>query len=146
MNRDIVVEAIEKGVVTNITSSGMRGTLEMPSATAVRWRRTSYFPFTWNRARAIEAGDIKINVAFLGVPNADEMGNANGMDDAAFGSLGLRPMDAQYADTLVLVTDTIKPYPKHLHQSSKRKNWLRRKGLMLGDPDKIGSGATRFTI
>ena len=65
-----------------------------------------------NRARAIEAGDIKIDVAFLGVPNADEMGNANGMDgDAAFGSLGYALMDAQYADTLVLVTDTIKPYP-----------------------------------
>lgn len=98
------------------------------------------------RARAIEAGDIKIDVAFLGVPNADEMGNANGMDgDAAFGSLGYALMDAQYADTLVLVTDTIKPYPNTPASIKQTQVDYVVRVDAVGDPDKIGSGATRFT-
>ena len=142
---DIVVEAIEKGVVTNITSSGMRGTLgDAVSHGALK--NPVIFRSHGNRARAIEAGDIKIDVAFLGVPNADEMGNANGMDgDAAFGSLGYALMDAQYADTLVLVTDTIKPYPNTPASIKQTQVDYVVKVDAVGDPDKIGSGATRFT-
>ena len=79
---DILVEAIEKGVVTNITSSGMRGTLgDVVSHGALK--NPVIFRSHGGRARAIETGEIHIDVAFLGTPNADEMGNANGMDGKA---------------------------------------------------------------
>lgn len=142
---DIVVEAIEKGVVTNITSSGMRGTLgDAVSHGALA--NPVIFRSHGNRARAIETGAIKIDVAFLGVPNADEMGNANGMDgDSAFGSLGYALMDAQYAQTVVLITDTLKPYPNTPASIKQTQVDYVVQVDAVGDPEKIGSGATRFT-
>lgn len=142
---DIVVEAIEKGVITNITSSGMRGTLgDAVSHGALV--NPVIFRSHGNRARAIETGAIKIDVAFLGVPNADEMGNANGMDGAtAFGSLGYALMDAQYANKVVLVTDNIKPYPNTPASIKQTQVDYVVKIDAVGNPDKIGSGATRFT-
>ncbi|CAH1850480.1 citrate lyase subunit alpha [Convivina intestini] len=142
---DIVVEAIEKGVVTNITSSGMRGSLgDVVSHGALK--NPVIFRSHGGRARAIENGDIKIDVAFLGVPNADEMGNANGMNgETAFGSLGYALMDAQYANTLVLITDDLKPYPNTPASIKQTQVDYVVKVDKVGDPDKIGSGATRFT-
>ncbi|MBS9336154.1 citrate lyase subunit alpha [Fructobacillus papyrifericola] len=142
---DIVVEAIEKGVVTNITSSGMRGSLgDAVSHGALK--NPVIFRSHGGRARAIETGKIKIDVAFLGVPNADEMGNANGMNgEAAFGSLGYALMDAQYANKLVLITDSLMPYPNTPASIKQTQVDYVVKVDKVGDPDKIGSGATRFT-
>ncbi|MBS9334555.1 citrate lyase subunit alpha [Fructobacillus sp. M1-13] len=142
---DIVVEAIQKKTVTNITSSGMRGSLgDAVSHGALK--NPVIFRSHGNRARAIEAGDIKIDVAFLGVPNADEMGNANGMNGAAaFGSLGYALMDAQYANQLVLITDDLRPYPNTPASIKQTQVDYVVKVDKVGDPDKIGSGATRFT-
>lgn len=142
---DIVVEAIEKGVVTNITSSGMRGSLgDAVSHGALQ--NPVIFRSHGNRARAIESGEIKIDVAFLGVPNADEMGNANGMDgETAFGSLGYALMDAQYADKVVLITDNLKQYPNTPASIKQTQVDYVVKIDAVGNADKIGSGATRFT-
>ncbi len=142
---DIVVEAIKKGVVTNITSSGMRGSLGEAVSHGLL-ENPVVFRSHGNRARAIEQGEIKIDVAFLGVPNSDNAGNANGMDgDAAFGSLGYALIDAQYADTLVLVTDNIKAYPNTPASIKQTQVDYIVKVDAVGDPEKIGSGATRFT-
>lgn len=142
---DIVVEAIEKKTVTNITSSGMRGSLgDAVSHGALE--NPVIFRSHGNRARAIESGDIKIDVAFLGVPNADEMGNANGMNgDTAFGSLGYALIDAQYANKLVLLTDNLMPYPNTPASIKQTQVDYVVKVDEVGNPDKIGSGATRFT-
>lgn len=95
---DKVIEAIKAGTITNITSSGMRGSLgDFVSHGGLK--NPVIFRSHGNRARSIENGNIKIDVAFLGVPNSDALGNANGMNgDAVFGSLGYALMDAQYAD------------------------------------------------
>lgn len=141
----ILIEAIEKGTVINITSSGMRGTLgDVISHGALE--NPIIFRSHGGRARAIETGDIKIDVAFLGVPNADEMGNANGMDGpTAFGSLGYALMDAQYAETVILITDNIKPYPNMPASIKQTQVDYVVEIDAVGDPQKIGSGATRFT-
>ena len=77
-----------------------------------------------NRARSIEEGEIKVDVAFLGVPVSDPAGNANGQDgDAVFGSLGYALMDARYANKVVLLTDNIVDYQIRLRQFSKIK-WI----------------------
>ncbi|GEP22452.1 citrate lyase subunit alpha [Lentilactobacillus diolivorans] len=142
---DMVIEAIKKGTITNITSSGMRGSLgDFVSHGGLK--NPVIFRSHGNRARAIEHGDIKIDVAFLGVPNADKLGNANGMQgDAVFGSLGYALMDAQYADRVVLLTDNIMPYPNTPASIKQTQVDYVVKVDKVGDPDKIGSGATRFT-
>lgn len=142
---DILVEAIEKGVVTNITSSGMRGSLgEAVSHGALA--NPVIFRSHGGRARAIETGEIHIDVAFLGTPNSDEMGNANGMDGAtAFGSLGYALMDAQYADTVVVITDNLVAYPNTPASIKQTQVDYVVKVDQVGNPDKIGAGATRFT-
>ncbi|WP_268912567.1 citrate lyase subunit alpha [Lentilactobacillus sp. SPB1-3] len=142
---DIVIEAIKAGTITNITSSGMRGSLgDFVSHGGLK--NPVIFRSHGNRARAIEHGDIKIDVAFLGVPNADKLGNANGMNgNAVFGSLGYALMDAQYADSVVLLTDNIAEYPNTPASIKQTQVDYVVKVDQVGDPEKIGSGATRFT-
>ncbi len=133
---DMVIEAIKAGTVTNITSSGMRGSLgDFVSHGGLE--NPVIFRSHGNRARAIEHGDIKIDVAFLGVPNADRLGNANGMEgDAVFGSLGYALMDAQYANTVVLLTDNIKPYPNTPASIRQTQVDYVVKVDKVGDPEK----------
>lgn len=142
---DMVIEAIKAGTITNITSSGMRGSLgDFVSHGGLK--NPVIFRSHGNRARAIEHGDIKIDVAFLGVPNADKLGNANGMaGNAVFGSLGYALMDAQYADNVVLLTDNLVDYPNTPASIKQTQVDYVVKVDAVGDPDKIGSGATRFT-
>ena len=142
---DLVIEGINKGTITKIETSGMRGSLgEVVSHGALK--EPVVFRSHGARARAIESGRVKIDVAFLGVPIADKYGNANGMEgDAAFGSLGYALVDAQYADRVVLLTDNIVDAP-HTPASIKQTQVdYVVKVDEVGDPDKIGSGATRFT-
>lgn len=142
---DKVIEAIKKGVITNITSSGMRGSLgDFVSHGGLK--NPVIFRSHGNRARSIEEGEIKIDVAFLGVPVSDPAGNANGQEgDAVFGSLGYALVDAQYADKVVLLTDNIVDYPNTPASIKQTQVDYIVKVDQIGDADKIGSGATRFT-
>ena len=142
---DMVIKAIKNGTVTNITTSGMRGSLGDEVSHGIL-KNPVIFRSHGGRARAIENGDIKIDVAFLGVPNSDRCGNANGMEGpAAFGSLGYALMDAAYANKVVLLTDNVVDYPDT--PASIRQTQVDDvvKVDQVGDPNKIGSGATRFT-
>ncbi|MGV0168523.1 citrate lyase subunit alpha [Furfurilactobacillus sp. WILCCON 0119] len=142
---DMVIEAIKAGTVTNITSSGMRGSLG-DFVSHGNLKNPVIFRSHGDRARSIEHGDIKIDVAFLGVPNADKLGNANGMEGkAVFGSLGYALMDAQYANKVVLLTDNLMPYPNTPASIKQTQVDYVVEVDQVGDPDKIGSGATRFT-
>lgn len=142
---DMVVDCIKAGVITHITSSGMRGTLgEFISHGGLE--APVILRSHGGRARAIEQGEIKIDVAFLGVPNADEYGNANAIHGkAVFGSLGYAMVDAKYADNVVLITDTFVPYPCTPISIPQTQVDYVVKVDEIGDPEKIGAGATRFT-
>ena len=60
------------------------------------------------RARAIETGDINIDVCFIAASAADKQGNANGIDGPnPCGPLGYIYPDLYYAKHKVIVTDTI---------------------------------------
>jgi hypothetical protein len=64
------------------------------------------------RARAIESGDLHIDVAFVAAPTADTYGNLNGVDGkSACGTLGYLMVDVKYADRVVAITDNLVPYP-----------------------------------
>ncbi len=60
------------------------------------------------RSRAIESGDLKIDVAFLACPTVDKFGNGTGaFGPSACGTLGYAISDLEYAKKVVLVTDNL---------------------------------------
>ena len=98
------------------------------------------------RARAIAAGDIHIDVAFLGAPSSDAYGNANGtVGKATCGSLGYAMVDAKYADQVVIITDTLVPFPNTPISIPQTDVDYVVEVDAIGDPAGIAKGATRFT-
>ena len=142
---DIVIECIQDGTVSNITSSGMRGKLgEFISNGGMK--KPVVLRSHGNRPRAIESGELMIDVAFLAVPTTDDYGNANGVNgNTVFGSLGYAKLDAQYANQVVLLTDNIVPYPNVPISIPQTQVDYIVKVDSIGDSNKIGEGATRFT-
>ncbi len=142
---DRLIEHIKNGVITKIETSGLRG----PLADAISKGLLEYpvkIRSHGGRARAIEAGDVKIDVAFLGVPACDEYGNANGHSGKSFcGSLGYAIVDAKYADKVVLITDNLVPYPNVPASISQVDVDYVVKIDEVGNPKGIVSGATRYT-
>jgi len=141
-----LIKHIEMGVVTGIHTSGLRGKLGKAQAEKNILGRPVIFRTHGGRARAIEAGEVKIDVAFIGAPACDEMGNMNGVDGkSAFGSMGYALVDAAYADKVVAITDNLQPFP--LHRISIPMNLVDYvvEVESLGDPALIASGSTRIT-
>lgn len=66
-----LIEHIKNGVITNITSSGLRDELGAAISSGIM-ENPVVIRSHGGRARAITAGDVKIDVAFLGVPSSDE--------------------------------------------------------------------------
>ncbi|AQS11254.1 citrate lyase alpha chain [Clostridium saccharobutylicum] len=140
-----VVEHIKNGVITKITTSGVRGPLAEAISNGIL-DTPIIIRSHGGRARAIESGEIKIDVAFLGAPSCDEYGNANGYNGKSFcGSLGYAKQDAEYADKVVLITDNLVPYP-NVPASIEQTNVDYVVTVdAIGDPNGIVSGATRYT-
>lgn len=140
-----LVEHIKNGVVTGIYANYMSG----PVADAVSkgMLKTPVIMHTHGgRARAIEAGDLHIDVAFIASPTADTYGNINGVDgQAACGALGYAVPDAEYADKVVVITDNLVPYPACPIEISQQYVDYVVKVDCIGDPKGIVSGTTRIT-
>lgn len=140
-----LIEHIKNGVVTNITSSGLRDELGAAISSGIM-DNPVVLRSHGGRARAISAGDVKIDVAFLGVPSSDEYGNANGVKGKAIcGSLGYAMIDAKYADQVVLITDSLQPYPNTPISIPQTDVDYVVEVDAIGDPNGIAKGATRFT-
>ncbi|MGL5616859.1 MAG: citrate lyase subunit alpha [Sarcina sp.] len=140
-----LIDYIKEGIVTNITTSGIRGELA-EAISAGFMENPIVIRSHGGRARAIEEGSIKIDVAFLGVPCCDSYGNANGYNGESFcGSLGYAKVDAVYADNVVLITDNLVPYPNMPASISQVDVDYIVKVDAIGDPKGIVSGATRYT-
>lgn len=140
-----LIKFIKDGVISKITTSGLRGTLAeeiskglMDDPVIIRSHG--------GRARAIEAGDIKIDVAFLGAASSDEYGNASGSRGSAnCGSLGYGKIDALYADKVVIITDCLVDFPNAPASILQTNVDYVVKVDKIGDPAGIASGATRYT-
>lgn len=142
---DPLVKHIKNGVITKITTSGLRGNLAEEISNGLM-KEPVVIRSHGGRARAIEAGDIKIDVAFLGAPCCDDYGNASGArGKGVCGSLGYARIDAEYAEKVVIITDTLVDYP-NMPASILQTNVDYVVEIdSIGDPSKISSGATRFT-
>ncbi|MEJ8822776.1 citrate lyase subunit alpha [Variovorax humicola] len=140
-----LVDHIRNGVVTRICTAYMSG----PVADAVS-RGLLPTPVVMQthggRARAIEAGELQIDVAFVGAPAADRCGNISGAEGrAACGPLGYAMVDAQYARRVVAVTDHIGDYPLVPIDISQEQVDFVVLVDSIGDPAGILSGSTRPT-
>jgi len=140
-----LVEHIKNGVVTGLIANYISG----PVAEAVsmgKLKKPAIMQTHGGRARAIESGDLHIDVAFLAAPTADTYGNINGVyGDSACGSLGYAVADAEYADKTIAITDHLVPYPTYPIEISQVFIDYVVKIDSIGDPKGIVSGTTRIT-
>ena len=144
-----LIRHIQNGVITHIETSGCRGEL----ATAVSHGlldEPMIFRSHGGRAAAIEENEVHIDVAFLGASSCDPFGNANGYSresegKSMCGSLGYARVDAQYADSVIVLTDNIVSYPNVPFGISQRLVDYVVRVDEVGDAAKIMTGATRYT-
>jgi citrate lyase subunit alpha / citrate CoA-transferase len=100
-----VLRAVRSGLVCSIETTGLKSPLseavlngEVPEPVVFRSHG--------GRARAIRTGEIPIAIAFIAASAVDREGNLNGTDGPnRFGSLGYAQVDAEYAQTVVAVSD-----------------------------------------
>jgi citrate lyase, alpha subunit len=140
-----LVEYIKSGVVTGIVANYMSG----PVAEAIsrgQLEKPAIMMTHGGRPRAIESGDLHIDIAFIGAPTADTYGNINGVyGNAACGSLGYATADAEYADKVVAITDNLVPYPACPIEISQVYVDYVVKFDSIGNPAGIVSGTTKIT-
>ena len=140
-----LIQHIKNGVIRKISTSGLRGDLADAISDGLMDIPVLIHSHG-GRARAIETGEISIDVAFLGVPATDVYGNANGCSGAsACGSLGYAVVDARHSKKTILLTDNLVEYPNT--PISIAQDWVDHVVLVdkIGDPNGIAKGATRMT-
>lgn len=140
-----LTEHIREGIVTGIETAYMSG--PVAEAVAKGWLATPAVMHTHGgRARAIEAGDLRIDAAFIAAPTADTYGNLNGVDGrSACGTLGYPMVDARYAERVVAITDNLVPYPACPIDITQDDVDYVVCVESIGDPRHIVSGTTRVT-
>jgi len=140
-----LVKHIENGVVTGLVANYISG----PVADAIskgQLKKPAIMQTHGGRARAIESGDLHIDVAFLAAPTADTYGTINGVSGkSACGALGYAISDAEYADITVAITDHLVPFPACPIQISQVFVDYVVQVESIGDPRGIVSGTTKIT-
>ena len=142
-----LIEHIRNGVITGISTSGLRGELANEISRGLM-EKPVVFRSHGGRGSAIASGDLHIDVAFLGASSSDPLGNACGYSrsenaKSICGSLGYALPDAQYADKVVILTDDLVPYPNVPNSISEDQVDFVVEVDSVGDSSKISSGAIR---
>lgn len=141
-----LVKWMEAGVVTKIVTSTFNTGPVAHAITAGKLRYPCRMMTHGGRARAILAGDLHIDAAFIAAPTCDTMGNLNGTEGpSACGVLSYAYADAECADHVVAVTDHLVPYPACPIEISQEKVDCIVCVDSIGDPNGIVSGTTRIT-
>lgn len=140
-----LVNYIKQGIVTKIIANYISG----PVAEAISrgyLQKPAVMMTHGGRPRAIENGELHIDIAFIAAPTCDDYGNINGVyGRAACGSLGYAVSDAEFADYVVAVTDNLVPYPTcpiEINQTCVDYVVVEDS---IGDPSGIVSGTTKIT-
>ena len=138
-----LIEHIRAGVITRISTSGLRGVLADAISRGLM-EEPVVFRSHGGRGSAIASGELHIDVAFLGACSSDELGNATGHGSKSIcGSLGYALPDARYASHVVVLTDDLVPYPNL--PSGIRAADVESVVVVdsVGDSTKISAGAIR---
>jgi len=144
-----LIEHIKNGVITQISTSGLRGKLAQEISHGLM-KNPVIFRSHGGRGSAIANGDLHIDVAFLGASSSDPLGNSCGYSrsenaKSICGSLGYALPDARYADKVVILTDDLVPYPNTPYSISEHDVDFVVEVDSVGDSSKIASGAIRDT-
>ena len=142
-----LIEHIKNGVITKISTSGLRGELANEISHGLM-KEPVIFRSHGGRGSAIASGELHIDVAFLGASSCDELGNASGCPrsenaKSICGSLGYALPDARYADHVVVLTDDLVAYPNVPKSISACDVESVVVVDSVGDSSKISSGAIR---
>jgi citrate lyase subunit alpha / citrate CoA-transferase len=140
-----LIEHIGRGVVGGICASYIAGPLGEAIARGVL-NEPAVLVTHGGRARSLQSGDIRVDVAFVAAPTADTYGNINGVQGkSACGTLGYPMVDARYAERVVAITDNLVDYPACPIDISQESVDFVVPVASLGDPQGIVSGITRAT-
>ncbi|SNS91276.1 citrate lyase subunit alpha [Antarctobacter heliothermus] len=138
-----LIDHIRRGTVSRISTAFLSG----PAGEAVS-RGVLPTPVSLQthggRARALDLGELPVDVAFVAAPAADEMGNLSGSTGpTACGTLGYPMVDVGVARHTVAVTDTLMPYPVPAIDIPQTRVTYVVQVAHIGDPAGIASGTTR---
>ncbi|MDR1741009.1 MAG: citrate lyase subunit alpha [Synergistaceae bacterium] len=140
-----VAEHVRRGVVRQIMGS-VNGAVGRMVSTEARELAPVVLRSHGGRPRAIAAGEVHIDVAFIAAPAADGAGNLSGrFGPSACGSLGYPQVDAMYADRVVAVTDNLMPVMPAPVSIPQIYTDFVVEVPSIGDPAGIVSGTTAVT-
>ena len=142
---DPIAEYIEQGKVVGIQTSGIRGKMgEVVSAGKLK--TPAIIRSHGGRPRAIEAGEVHIDIAVVAAPTSDCVGNCRGIGGKSnCGSLGYAMTDAKYADHVIVVTDCLVDFPNMPASVEAIDVDAVVVVDSIGDPRKIASAAARIS-
>jgi citrate lyase subunit alpha/citrate CoA-transferase len=141
-----LVEYIKKEIVTGISVNYISPGAVAKAITQGYLKNPARMMSHGGRPRAIESGDLHIDVAFIAAPEADAYGNINGVNGpAACGTLSYAVADSIYADKVVAVTDHLSPYPACPIDITQDFVDYVVVVDSIGDPNGIVSGTTKVT-
>ena len=140
-----LVKYIKSGQVTKIYTDYLNG----PVAEAVQagyLKELLIMQTHGGRPRAIENGDLEIDIAFIAASCADKQGFASGKHGkSAFGSIGYAIPDALYAKKVILITDNlVDQHPSDFDINGKYVDYIITMEN-IGDQQNIVSGTTKIT-
>lgn len=142
---DPIVPYIEDGTITGIQSSGVRGKIGEAISNG-KLKGLAIMRSHGGRVRAIETGEVRIDIAFIGAPTCDDYGNCRatgGKSDC--GVLSYAAVDSEYADKVVAITDCLVPFPNFPADISMTKVDYVVEVEAIGNPEKIATGAAKPT-
>ena len=142
---DPVAEYIEQGKIVGIQTSGIRGRIgEVVSAGKLK--TPAIIRSHGGRPRAIEMGEVHIDIAFIAAPTSDCVGNCRGIGGKSnCGSMGYAMMDAKCADHVVVVTDCLVDFPNMPASIEAIDVDAVVEVESIGNPKKIASAAARIS-
>ncbi len=142
---DPVAKYIEDGIVTGLLTGGIRGKMG-DVVSRGKLKTPAILCSHGGRVRAIEEGEVHIDVAFIGAPTSDEYGNCRAVGGKSdCGVLSYAVVDSEYADKVVVITDTLVSYPNFPASIHGINVDYVVKVDKIGDPKKIASAEARMT-
>lgn len=142
---DPVAGYIEEGKVIGIQTSGIRGKIGNVVSNG-KLKTPAIIRSHGGRPRAIEAGEVHIDIAFVAAPTSDCVGNCRGIGGKSdCGSLGYAMTDAKFADHVVVVTDCLVDFPNFPASVEAIDVDAVVVVDSIGNPKKIASAAARIS-
>lgn len=142
---DRLVEYMEDGTITAIQSSGVRGEIGKAISQG-KLKGLAVMRSHGGRVRAIETGEVRLDISFIGAPTCDDYGNCRGIGGKSdCGVLSYSMADGDYADKVVAITDCLVPFPNFPAHISMTKVDYVVVVDEIGDSNKIATGAAKPT-